>query len=88
MYQARKREAENDRGIKMTNIVEFASNAVAEGNTTWTFVCVCKKCESKIKMVRVHVSLLPAVAQKFGYSNELTATDFKRMNHLMVQANG
>lgn len=72
----------------MANITEFASNAVAEGNTTWTFVCVCKKCDTKTKMVRVHISLLPAVAQKLGYSNELTVAEFRRMNHLMVQANG
>ena len=72
----------------MSSITEFASQAVTEGNFTWTFVCVCKMCSTKIKAVRVHVSLLPAVAQKLGFGDDLSIAQFRRMNHLMVQANG
>lgn len=72
----------------MENIIEFASRLEATGSKTWTFVCVCKKCATKTKMIRIQVSLLPAVAQKLGYGMDMTTAEFKRMNHLMVQANG
>jgi len=69
-----------------SSFTEFITNDEGR-NPIYSFMCNCKDCKN-IHMVKVNKHEAPAIAQHFGFPDEMTLAEFDNLHHTMVQKLG
>ena len=72
--------------MKKSSFSEFIQNDQGR-NPIYSFMCDCKECKD-IQMVKVQKNEAPAIAQHFGFPDEMTLSEFDNLHHTMVQKLG